>query len=58
MSIAARPEADRQEMVRAVQAATDWSLWLAMRLQHGASKEQTAAVVRRLTLGLLAAPAK
>ena len=56
--LATLPEADRTELVLALQTAASSSTWTSLRTQHGASMEAAAAVVRRLLSSLLQTSAK
>ena len=56
--LAALPATERQEVALALQAVTDWSLWLTLRAQHDATREAAAAIVRRLLMSLLGTTAK
>ena len=51
--LAALPEADREEVVRALGAATDWSTWEALRAHQGLSPDDARAVMRRTIVALL-----
>jgi len=49
----ARPAAEREEVVRALGAATDWNTWEALRAHQGLSVADAGAVMRRTIRALL-----
>ena len=51
----ARPAAEREEVVRALGAATDWNTWEALRAHQGQSVADARAVMRRTIRALLRA---
>jgi len=51
----ARPAAEREEVVRALGAATDWNTWEALRAHQGLSVADAGAVMRRTIRALLRA---
>jgi TetR/AcrR family transcriptional regulator of autoinduction and epiphytic fitness len=51
----ARPPAEREELVHAMGAATDWSTWEALRAHQGLSVADARAVMRRTIAALLRA---
>jgi TetR/AcrR family transcriptional regulator of autoinduction and epiphytic fitness len=51
----ARPAAEREEVVRALGAATDWNTWEALRAHQGLSVADARAVMRRTVRALLGA---
>ena len=51
----ARPAAEREEVVRALGAATDWNTWEALRAHQGLSVADAGGVMRRTIRALLRA---